>query len=99
MPPKTSLPPQPSAPESAQQSGRKSKVGQIWVSTTVFAVILILLIVFILQNNVAVKISYFGANGTLPFGVAMLIAAVAGSVLTLLIGSVRILQLRRQRQA
>lgn len=90
-------PTEPSAP-AASQSDRPSKVGQVWISTAVFTIVLILLIIFILQNNVAVKINYLGANGTLPFGVAMLIAAVAGSILTLLIGSIRILQLKKMRK-
>lgn len=72
----------------------RSKIGAVWVALAIFVFILILLIIFILQNSMTIQIHYFGAKGTLQFGVAMLIAAVAGSLLTLLIGSARIIQLK-----
>lgn len=71
-----------------------SKVGVTWVSLAVFMIILLLLAIFILQNGTTVQIRYFGFHGSLPFGVGMLLAAVAGAVLTLLVGSVRIVQLK-----
>ncbi len=60
-----------------------------------FAVVLILLLVFILENTKSVKISYFGAGFHLPLGVALLLAAIAGALLMGLVGAARILQLRR----
>jgi uncharacterized integral membrane protein len=41
-----------------------------------------------------VKIHYLGAKGSIGFGVAMLLSAAAGIVLTLSVGSLRILQLK-----
>ena len=41
-----------------------------------------------------VSVFFLGAAGTLPLGVAMLFAAIAGALLVALIGSARILQLR-----
>jgi uncharacterized integral membrane protein len=58
-------------------------------------VVLILLLVFILENTRRVEISYFGATGRLPLGVALLLAAVGGAALAALVGAARILQLRR----
>ena len=60
-----------------------------------FAVILILLLVFILENTESVKITYFGVGFHLPLGVALLLAAIGGALLTGLVGTARILQLRR----
>jgi uncharacterized integral membrane protein len=80
--------------QQAQSTRQGSKVGRTWVALAVFVFLLLLLLVFILQNSSPVKIHYFGANGTVGFGVAMLLAAVAGSILTLLVGSARILQLK-----
>jgi uncharacterized integral membrane protein len=57
-------------------------------------VILVLLLIFILQNGYTVEISYFGAHGHLPLGVALLLAAVSGILLVSLAGSARIMQLR-----
>ena len=59
-------------------------------------VVLVLLIIFIAENSNDVTVSFLGAHGTLSLGLAMLIAAVAGVVITLLAGSTRILQLRRE---
>jgi lipopolysaccharide assembly protein A len=42
-----------------------------------------------------VDIAYFGAHGHLPLGVALLLAAVAGALLVLIPGTVRIVQLRK----
>jgi uncharacterized integral membrane protein len=62
---------------------------------TVAAVILILLLTFILQNNVPVQITFFGAHGRLTVGVALLLAAAGGVVLVAIPGYGRIIQLRR----
>jgi uncharacterized integral membrane protein len=55
----------------------------------------VLLLVFILQNTQSVEISYFGATGHVSLAVAMLLAAIAGVLLTAIAGSLRIWQLRR----
>ena len=59
------------------------------------AIVLILLLVFILENTQSVKISYFGATGHIALGVALLLAAVGGALLVGLLGLARIAQLRR----
>jgi uncharacterized integral membrane protein len=59
------------------------------------AIVLILLLVFILENTQSVKISYFGATGHVALGVALLLAAVGGALLVGLLGLARIAQLRR----
>ena len=60
------------------------------------AVVLVLLLVFILQNTASVKVSYFGASGHLPLGVALMLSAVAGLLLAALVASLRIVQIRRR---
>lgn len=60
------------------------------------AVVLILLLVFILENTQSVKISYFGAGFRMPLGVALLLAAIGGALLVGIFGAARILQLRRR---
>lgn len=59
------------------------------------AIVLILLLVFILENTESVKISYFGAGFHLPLGVALLLAAIGGALVVGIIGTARIVQLRR----
>jgi uncharacterized integral membrane protein len=52
------------------------------------------LLIFILQNGSTVKINLFGANPSLPIGVALLLAAVLGALLVALVGAARVVQLR-----
>jgi uncharacterized integral membrane protein len=60
------------------------------------AIVLILLLVFILENTRSVKISYFGAGFKMPLGVALLLAAIGGALLVGIVGTARIVQLRRR---
>jgi putative membrane protein len=75
---------------------RRTRAGVTWVSVIVFAAVLVLLLVFVLQNTQSVEISYLGASGHVSLAVAMLLAAVAGVLLTAIAGSLRIWQLRRK---
>ncbi|WP_113718298.1 lipopolysaccharide assembly protein LapA domain-containing protein [Arthrobacter dokdonensis] len=70
----------------------------IWVAVSAGLVLLILLIIFILQNQDRVTVHYFGAAAELSLGMALFIAAVAGGVLVAISGTARILQLRNQRR-
>jgi uncharacterized integral membrane protein len=64
------------------------------------AVVLLLLLIFILENTQRVKVSYLGADGHLPLGVALLLAAAGGALIVGLVGIARIVQLRaRTRRA
>ncbi len=56
--------------------------------------VLLFLLIFILQNGKAIDISYLGMHGHLPLGVALLLAAVCGVLLTILAAAARISQLR-----
>jgi uncharacterized integral membrane protein len=92
-------PPQPApsartAPAPAQHTLKRTRTGGLWVAVGCFAVILLLLLIFILQNSQKVDISYMGAHGHLPLGVALLLAAVCGVLLVVLAGTARIGQLR-----
>ena len=86
------------APSGATQTQphriRRTRAGAAWVAAAMFAVILLLLLIFILENGHTVAISFFGARGHLPLGVALLLAAVLGVLLVAIPGTVRILQLR-----
>lgn len=87
--------PPPAAP-TARNPLRRSRTSTVWTGVIVFAVVLVLLLIFILQNTQSVQISYFAATGHVPLAVAMLLAAVAGVLLTAIAGSLRIWQLRRR---
>jgi len=73
---------------------RRTRIDGIWVAAALFAVVLLLLLIFILENSQSGSIGYFGAHRHLPLGVALLLAAVLGVLLVVIPGTARILQLR-----
>jgi lipopolysaccharide assembly protein A len=81
-------------PTLPQHKIRRTRISGLWVSVGFFAVVLLLLLIFILQNGTKVDISYMGAHGHLPLGVALLLSAVCGVLLVVLAGAARISQLR-----
>jgi uncharacterized integral membrane protein len=74
---------------------RRSRLGGAWVGLALGAVVLILLLVFILENGNKVNIGFLGAHGHIPLGVALLMAAALGVLLVIIPGTGRIIQLRR----
>jgi uncharacterized integral membrane protein len=88
----TPTPPTPSMPESAVKFTRAAA---LWSALIAGFVILILLLVFIMQNTDSATVHFFGWDWNLPVGVALLLAAVCGGLLTVAAGSARIIQLRR----
>ncbi|MCC8926363.1 DUF1049 domain-containing protein [Rhodococcus sp. BGS-1C] len=72
-----------------------TRAAALWTGLVVGALVLILLLVFILQNLDAVPVNIFIWTFDLPLGVAMLLAAIAGALVMALAGGVRILQIRR----
>jgi len=91
--PPTTAPVQ-TAPVLPEHRIKRTRISGLWVSVGFFAVVLLLLLIFILQNGTKVEISYMGAHGYLPLGVALLLAAVCGVLLVVLAGAARISQLR-----
>jgi uncharacterized integral membrane protein len=73
----------------------KTRTARVHNTMIAGAIVLILLLVFIIENTEQVKISYFGAGFHLPLGVALLLAAIGGALLTGIVGAARIMQLRR----
>ena len=82
----------PATPESAVKFTRAAA---LWSALIVGFVILILLLVFIMQNTDSATVHFFAWEWNLPVGVAILLAAVCGGLLTVAAGTARIVQLRR----
>jgi uncharacterized integral membrane protein len=72
----------------------RTRISSTWAAVAVAVVFLVLLIIFIAQNNRRVPIHFLGANGRVSEAVALIAAAVAGAVLVLAVSAARILQLR-----
>ena len=90
----TEQPPQPQPPHPEPALGH-SRSGGLWTGLILSAIVLIFLLVFILQNQISVTIRFLGFAGSVPVGVALLLAAIAGLLLVAIPGGVRIMQLRR----
>jgi uncharacterized integral membrane protein len=73
---------------------KRTRMGGLWLASGSFAVVLLLLLIFILENSKSVDVAYFGAHGHLPLGVALLLAAVLGILMVVIPGTARIVQLR-----
>lgn len=99
----TAEPEQQDEPDTAKGRGapevstkvRGTRMSVLWSTLVVAAVVLVLLLIFIVQNLHTVRIYFFGASGQLPAGVALLLAVVGGIVLVAVPGYGRMLQLRR----
>jgi uncharacterized integral membrane protein len=72
-----------------------TRAGALWTALIAGFLILILLLIFITQNTASTAFQFFTLHWSLPLGVAILLAAVGGGLLTVAVGTARILQLRR----
>ncbi len=94
--PNNTVSPVPAVERPANLSPRlpRSRAGGLWTVLVAFALVLLLLLIFILQNGQRSDVYLLGAHGHLPMAVALLLAAVFGVLLVALPATVRILQLR-----
>ena len=93
QPPEASAPvPDTVPPESAV---KYTRAASLWSSLTAGFLILIVLLIFIAQNTASAQFAFLNLRWTLPLGVAILLAAVCGGLITVLAGTARIYQLRR----
>lgn len=88
----TSVEPTPAQPTKVKGSIAAST----WIALIIGFLLLILLIVFILQNQQSVELNIFAWSGAFPAGIAFLLFAIGGALFMALIGVWRMLELRRQ---
>jgi uncharacterized integral membrane protein len=94
QPPETTAPAQDNTPP-PESAVKFTRAASLWTSLTMGFLILIVLLIFITQNTTSVQLAFLPWHGSLPLGVAILLAAVGGGLLTVLVGTARIYQLRR----
>lgn len=98
--------PPPPKPEPAPKGGKAPKAptepaigftraGALWSFLITGFLILIVLLIFITQNTTQAPFQFLVWHWSLPLGVAILLAAVVGGLITVAAGTARILQLRR----
>ena len=81
-------------PASGPHGVRGTHTGRVWVGVCAAALITVALISFMVQNTHTVQVTFLGLTGSTSLALMLLIAAVGGILLTLILGSARIVQLR-----
>ena len=72
-----------------------TRASALWSSLILGFLILIVLLIFISQNTASTAFTFLNWHWNLPLGVAILLAAVAGGLITALVSAARMFQLRR----
>jgi uncharacterized integral membrane protein len=73
----------------------RTRAGLAWVAVCAAALIAIALVVFIAQNTQRVHVSFLWLDSNPSLAVVALISVISGSIVTVVAGTVRIVQLRR----
>ncbi len=89
-------PPPPEPAESAEPlpGERRTRLSGAWTAVVIGLLALVLILVFILQNQQSVEVSFLVFHGHLPLAIAMLFALILGSIVVFAFGAARIFQLR-----
>jgi uncharacterized integral membrane protein len=88
------------SPPQQEQAGtplpgeRQTRLSGAWTALVIGIVILVVILVFILQNLQSVEVHFVFFQGHLPLAIALLFAMALGAVVVLAFGAGRILQLR-----
>jgi len=75
---------------------RRSRAGGFYLGIIALGIVLVLLIIFLVQNTDPATVRFLGFEGETPLAVALLISASAGLFLAGIAASLRIFQLRRR---
>jgi len=73
---------------------RQTRLSGAWTAIVIGLVALVVILVFILQNQQSVEVTFLFFKGHLPLAVALLFALILGAVTVLAFGAARIFQLR-----
>lgn len=91
----TKAPTKAPVPDGAVEDVKFTRAAALWSSLIAGFLVLIVLLIFITQNTASVDFTFLTWHWSLPLGVAILLAAVAGGLLTSLVSAARMFQLRR----
>ncbi|PRI15071.1 LapA family protein [Mycobacterium shigaense] len=93
--PASPTPPPPVGPTHKEPAIGFTRAGALWSALIAGFLILIVLLIFITQNTTSASFQFLVWRWSLPLGVAILLATVVGGLLTVAVGTARIIQLRR----
>lgn len=85
----------PDAPGAEPAEVKFTRAGALWSSLILGFLVLIVLLIFITQNTASTSFAFLSWRWDLPLGVAILLAAVGGGLITALVSAARMFQLRR----
>lgn len=80
--------------EHEQLKAPRTRTGAAWTLAAVGAVVLLLMLIFIMQNMQRAELNFLWIEGTLPVGVGLLLSAVIGALIVICLGAGRLLQHR-----
>jgi putative membrane protein len=92
--PASATPAQAASTAPAPGRPRGSRIGTARTALIAGALVLIVVLIFIIENAHAVTITFFGAHLRISLAVALLLAAIAGALIMAAAGTARITQLR-----
>jgi len=95
LPPPSANGSAPPAPRAPARGRTRTKISSMRTGLIAGTAVLIVVLIFIIQNAHAVSISFLGAHLRLSLAVALLLAAIAGALVIAAAGTARITQLRR----
>jgi putative membrane protein len=81
-------------PDEPLPGERQTRLSGAWTAIVIGLVALVVILVFILQNQQTVEVTFLMFKGHLPLAVALLFALILGAVIVFAFGAARILQLR-----
>lgn len=79
---------------STSAKAQPTRMGRVWIAVSTGAIVFVLLLIFILQNTAGTAIEFLVWDWSLPLGVALLFAALAGLLVMAMLATARIWQLR-----
>jgi uncharacterized integral membrane protein len=81
-------------PDEPLPGERQTRLSGAWTAIVIGLVAMVVILVFILQNQATVDVTFLVFKGRLPLAVALLFALILGAVIVVAFGAARILQLR-----
>lgn len=84
------------AAQKREQQSIRTRTASLWVGIGVSLLVLIALVIFLMQNTEVVEVTFLGATGSAPLAVVCLISGIGVGIVVLLVGALRIAQLRRR---
>jgi uncharacterized integral membrane protein len=95
VPPVVTGPDTGTPPAAHAEDVKFTRAAALWSSLILGFLILIVLLIFITQNTASTPFTFLSWHWDLPLGVAILLAAVGGGLITALVSAARMFQLRR----